>query len=612
MWSVLAPTQLRPRFSAHNGSGLDFQSVMPTTISVGTEENSVATPPGQLPCSEDLSIEGLRDELQSFAATTLKGYLEELAVRVRREIGEDIRHSYVTRNHDRLPSTSEVSCSFGHTSSTSSQGVEKTRSGGNRHEWAKRPRRNAIITKEVKKLKELEDCSSEEESLENSQPHKFVERRQPSGSLGLRMPSEAHEIIVGTLSDHPCSLRRKAQAVVRNSLFEKVVFVMISCNVLYIALVTNHMAINELSELPVLCYVIEVIFLIVFFIEITIRLLAQPTIVFVRSTMRIEFWNLFDSLVVFTQILEMSFGWADSGMTLFGQISVLRLLRLSRIIRVARVVRVFRFVRHLRMIVFSVFRSLSLLLWSVFALSLVTLMWSVYFTEVALSHKLASGEDGHGNAPLDVYFGSLSLSMLSLLQAITGGFDWNDVCISLRELGTVFGLAPFLAYVFFTTIALLNVISGVFLEAAMERAREEREIYLVESARVVFAAADTDRSGLITWPNFRKAMENTDVCNFFDAIDLDISEAKNLFDLLDISADGKVSAEEFLSGCLRVRGPAKSLDLMVLSNEVAQLFEKHDFTEAKVDSNQHVIRASLASLHQPRFLEERKTLSVKP
>merc|ERR1712228_849165 len=55
---------------------------------------------------------------------------------------------------------------------------------------------------------------------------------------------------------------------------------------------------------------------------------------------------------------------------------------------------------------------------------------------------------------------------------------------------------------------------------------------------------------------------------FFKAIDVDQSEAKGLFHLLDLDNSGSVSAEEFINGCLRLRGPAKSLDLALLIQEV--------------------------------------------
>merc|ERR1712039_323816 len=44
-------------------------------------------------------------------------------------------------------------------------------------------------------------------------------------------------------------------------------------------------------------------------------------------------------------------------------------------------------------------------------------------------------------------------------------------------------------------------------------------------------------------------------------------EAKWLFRLLDIHDSGWVELEEFLSGCLRLRGEAKAIDVLTLMQE---------------------------------------------
>eukprot|EP00927_Polykrikos_kofoidii_P003752 TRINITY_DN11513_c0_g5_i1.p1 TRINITY_DN11513_c0_g5~~TRINITY_DN11513_c0_g5_i1.p1 ORF type:complete len:772 (+),score=117.17 TRINITY_DN11513_c0_g5_i1:62-2317(+) len=629
-----------PTLPGPQGSSLRFQSVSPTSHDDSKEDNSVTSPISHgrdLSRSEFLSTEDLRVELQRFAKHTLSRHLDEHAVRIRKEIVEDVRRFFPTSlvsddyGHDSQPVFNYKAEDMkrpvgqqlpGDSRSTSplQQADELTKSQENRHQWAKRHRRNAIISAEVSKLKEMDEVSLLSDPCEPAKGQTntdgFVEEHtRTTCRFGkLCESNDSLDQLEAGVTQKP-SLRGKAQAIVRSTFFENSVTVIIIGNVLYIALVTNHMAVNELSVLPQLCQVFEMIFLTLFLAEIAFRLFALPTISFVqrgdRRKLTIEYWNIFDSIVVGTQLVEMLCDWMNVDSNMFGQITVLRLLRLIRIIRVARVVKVFRVVRHLRMIVFSTFRSLGLFLWSVIALLMVTFMWGVYFTEVTLSHKIAHGQNGIGNEALDTFFGSLPLAMLSLLQGVTGGIDWNDVCTSLQELDTIFGLIPFLAYVFFTSIALMNVITGVFLETAMERAREEKEIYLVRNARVVFAAADKDRSGRITWPDFKKALQNSDLYDFFEAIDIDITEAENLFDLLDISGDGKISAEEFLSGCLRVRGPAKSLDLLVLSREVAQLFERHAATAAKLDWGPQAVGGRLPSNASPHLLDNHQRAGIE-
>merc|ERR1719461_2645830 len=77
--------------------------------------------------------------------------------------------------------------------------------------------------------------------------------------------------------------------------------------------------------------------------------------------------------------------------------------------------------------------------------------------------------------------------------------------------------------------------------------------------------------GVIDWRTFQEKLDTRPMMEFFKAIDIDRSEATGLFHLLDLDQGGTVDAEEFLSGCLRLRGPAKALDLAVLISQVKKI-----------------------------------------
>merc|ERR1712232_1022536 len=61
-------------------------------------------------------------------------------------------------------------------------------------------------------------------------------------------------------------------------------------------------------------------------------------------------------------------------------------------------------------------------------------------------------------------------------------------------------------------------------------------------------------------------------------LELDTSEAKGLFHLLDVKCNGRVNADEFVSGCLRLKGQAKSLDVATLLYENKKMSSQwHEF-----------------------------------
>lgn len=48
---------------------------------------------------------------------------------------------------------------------------------------------------------------------------------------------------------------------------------------------------------------------------------------------------------------------------------------------------------------------------------------------------------------------------------------------------------------------------------------------------------------------------------YFQALDLDVSQAHEVFDLLDVGGTGYVTVNEFVDGILRLRGQARSIDV---------------------------------------------------
>ena len=71
---------------------------------------------------------------------------------------------------------------------------------------------------------------------------------------------------------------------------------------------------------------------------------------------------------------------------------------------------------------------------------------------------------------------------------------------------------------------------------------------------------------------------------FFDAVAQPPSTSgvlggSKVFKILDLDDDGALDADEFLSGCLRLRGPAKTLDVLVARRKIR--YKKRCFFSAQ-------------------------------
>lgn len=295
-------------------------------------------------------------------------------------------------------------------------------------------------------------------------------------------------------------------------------------------------------------------------------------------------WNIFDVFVSVTAVLEALASWATfapedhsspKGYRMFlRKFSMLRILRLLRVIRMTRVVGIIRFIKELRLMVFSLTGSLKSLAWAVVLLLIVLLVFGVFFTDGAIAfcvEQEAMYTDDTND--LRKYFGQLTVTMVSLYMAMSGGEDWSLIFHTLEPLPVEYTLL-FLGFVTFAILALLNVITAVFVGVAMQRSQNDRELIvqqemqrkkeLITIMTQVFGELDSNDSGELCLEEFEKHMNDDKIMAYLRHLEIDASQVRTLFRLLDVDQTGFVDIDEFVTGVMRLKGGATSMDLAVL------------------------------------------------
>lgn len=122
------------------------------------------------------------------------------------------------------------------------------------------------------------------------------------------------------------------------------------------------------------------------------------------------------------------------------------------------------------------------------------------------------------------------------------------------------------------------------MESATHAANSDREIKIqaqmeeeqscVCQMRVMFQHFDANGSGTLTEKEFEFFLSKPDFQLQLRSLGIHPTEAHGLFKLLDGDQSGVVSIEEFLSGCLRLKGTAKAVDMLTLLFENAKLSRK--------------------------------------
>jgi len=126
-----------------------------------------------------------------------------------------------------------------------------------------------------------------------------------------------------------------------------------------------------------------------------------------------------------------------------------------------------------------------------------------------------------------------------------------------------------------------------------------REGTLVNELKKIFEEADTDGSGVMTQEEMCTYLADQRVQAYMQTLGISVSEARGLFHLLDIDSRGVIDVHEFIMGCLRLKGEAKSID-------VATLMYENKKVARSVTSNIQKIRVTLEEFmeHHGRPFQE--------
>ena len=347
--------------------------------------------------------------------------------------------------------------------------------------------------------------------------------------------------------------------------------------------------------------VINSVFTVMFCIELSLRMAALEFRFFFASDWK---WNLLDLVLVMISVIETVL--TNSSL----QLSYIRVLRLFRVFRTLRVVREVPFFEKLRTMINAVANSVSSLLWALVLLFFTIYMFSCVFLQGTTQYILNSS-DGHDTHIefLVLFFPNMHRTMLTLFMTITSGIGWWDVEEMLLDVGWVYG-ALFVLYIAVMILALLNIVTGIFLNDALEMAEMDRELQknfelekkaqVADELRAIFSSLDSDDSGKVSFDEFEGFMGSADVSALFAVYGLDVADTVSFFDALDVDEDRQLGVEEFVVGCIQLRGQAKTVDLVTHMRENKKIMQRITAsaknTEAQLKDLRHIVAVACEGL----------------
>ncbi|CAK9102459.1 unnamed protein product [Durusdinium trenchii] len=374
--------------------------------------------------------------------------------------------------------------------------------------------------------------------------------------------------------------RTKVNDTVFSPGFSGFITVLILVNVILLGVEVDVSASLELSEVPSWFGTVNAIIVFVFVIEIGLKLFALGCREFWRG--RDATWNILDFVIVSISVADVSLDllahMLSSSSLNTGHLRLVRSIRLARALRGVKVVRIFRYITALRTLALSIISTMGSLFWTLMLLIMVFYFFAVVITQLVTDHcrNLRSETDAKCSDLLQKYWASVGESMLTLFMAITNGVSWDDAIRPLREFSYV-AVAFVCAYITIAVFAILNVVTGVFCNTAIESAHADKEVATikqvhtkdqqVEALRSVFQEIDSTHSSEVSFQDVQDAISSGELSSFMEAMGISTDDIWTLCMLLDADKNGRIDLDEFVSGCMQLHGPAKSLQLAKMSME---------------------------------------------
>eukprot|EP00931_Biecheleriopsis_adriatica_P053393 TRINITY_DN31230_c0_g1_i1.p1 TRINITY_DN31230_c0_g1~~TRINITY_DN31230_c0_g1_i1.p1 ORF type:complete len:488 (-),score=48.74 TRINITY_DN31230_c0_g1_i1:76-1539(-) len=350
---------------------------------------------------------------------------------------------------------------------------------------------------------------------------------------------------------------RKTRHISANAAFNGFIGVIIILNTVVVGIEVDYSRGSRIED-KVEFFLAEILFGFVFAFETATRVHRDGWTYFEDA------WNLFDYCLVVLSISDIFIATANTPSVIGG-----KSLRVLRFLRVVRSIRGLKAVSGLWIIIQGLLDSWRTVFW-VFCICVVL----IYCCAVALT--TVCGQDGKTAdqwRSSDIYVGSVTKSMLTVLQIITLDNWTEDVGRPLVDASPL-AFAILLGAIVVLSFGTLNILVAVMVDRismidankkeSSQKLLERTEHALLDTIAADFDAFDSDGDGFIGMKEFRKMIRSPALTPKLALLGVNFDEAESLFEVMDADRSGTLSSQEFINGLLKVKGAAKGMDVVHL------------------------------------------------
>eukprot|EP00929_Paragymnodinium_shiwhaense_P058478 TRINITY_DN2927_c0_g2_i4.p1 TRINITY_DN2927_c0_g2~~TRINITY_DN2927_c0_g2_i4.p1 ORF type:complete len:443 (+),score=74.64 TRINITY_DN2927_c0_g2_i4:157-1485(+) len=305
----------------------------------------------------------------------------------------------------------------------------------------------------------------------------------------------------------------------------------------------------------------ETFFGLVFTMEVVTKLLVF------RLKFFTSLWNAYDSAIMICWLLQ-NLSFLDIHLPSL----VLRMARMGRLLRLLRFAKAFQVFDVLHLLIRSMMACMTALMWSMLFLFLVmmgTAILLVYLLQPECENESIPEE---GRMLLFLYFGNFTKGVFSMYELTMG--NWVPISRAVIENVSEWYTIFFLIYRTFVGFAVLKVITAIFNAETFRVTQSDDGIMLMHKERQIaihvarmeqlLAEGDASEDGYLCLDEFQDLVKDKHVQKWLAAQEIELTDVELAFNMIDVSGDGRVSPEELVRGLARLKGTARSVDLVTI------------------------------------------------
>eukprot|EP00928_Gymnodinium_smaydae_P002173 TRINITY_DN10766_c0_g3_i1.p1 TRINITY_DN10766_c0_g3~~TRINITY_DN10766_c0_g3_i1.p1 ORF type:complete len:705 (-),score=111.85 TRINITY_DN10766_c0_g3_i1:96-1931(-) len=320
-------------------------------------------------------------------------------------------------------------------------------------------------------------------------------------------------------------------------------------------------------------YIVESIFLGLFWVELVLRIRADGLVPFFQSR-----WGLFDFTCTLMGCVDT---WVLSALGPDNPLAGVSMLRMLRLVRLLRLVRAFNIFSALAELVKVIGGSFSSLVTVSFLMTAVVYCSSIFVSMVLREHS-------QGNELLENLTRHVLFSMYHHLALVTaeGYVAWF---IDATEFTSprLFWVLYWCMLVVLLNSVLVNVMVGTITNETLGVVNEEKEelsniahdsTCFRNTLLLVFNSMDKDENHTIDADEFERLFQDDNLLDLLTAFHINVKLPLSYFSkLFGLDRKVEITFEEFYEGCVRLCGSAGDTRSMTLQHEIAEIKDVSDY-----------------------------------